>query len=472
MFAFSKPKQAPSPVQNKKKPGHARLYSPKSEFRPEPGTINLQRKPVCSCEGGCPRCLPLQAKLKIGEPDDEYEREADRVADQVMRMPEPVLQSKSGCPGCPFKDKEVEEPEIQAKPVSGQITPLVQRQVVDEEDMEEQVQAKHEEKTDVLKDAGVHGKIQSIRGAGEPLAQAARAYFEPRFGADFGGVRVHTGARAAQTAGALQARAYTVGKDITFAQNQYSPASAEGERLLAHELAHVVQQNKGDLSCPKIEEGKLQETVRQDTANAIRRQTPGTAVAGKLNKVDVVVESTEVGAALVVPYNNEDHRLEIDYSVPTYKVTVSGSPNANTKIAKDFEAIRFGIERKGKDPKTPPKTYDTVGLAEDQSYNPTWDPEYTPHSSPGKQRVGAWNLYGSFFVHEGSSDPMNDSFGAIGCIEVVNAKKWDEFLGTIENIAGVECKDVNAKKPKKLTVNIKKVKNRPIAKFVQDNRSP
>jgi len=55
----------------------------------------LQRKPVCPCDGGCPRCAPIiQYKLTIGQPDDKYEQEADRVADEIMRMPEPEVQAK------------------------------------------------------------------------------------------------------------------------------------------------------------------------------------------------------------------------------------------------------------------------------------------------------------------------------------------------------------------------------------------
>lgn len=63
------------------------------------GTQHIQKKSVCACGGGCPRCqgsLPFQAKLKIGQPDDKYEQEADRVAEQVMSMPDPTIQRKPG----------------------------------------------------------------------------------------------------------------------------------------------------------------------------------------------------------------------------------------------------------------------------------------------------------------------------------------------------------------------------------------
>ncbi|MFO1207191.1 MAG: DUF4157 domain-containing protein [Burkholderiales bacterium] len=76
------------------------------------------------------------------------------------------------------------------------------------------------------------------------MPAATRAFFEPRFGADFSHVRVHTGTHAAQTARSINAKAFTVGRDIAFGTRQFSPDSSSGQRLLAHELAHVVQQDR------------------------------------------------------------------------------------------------------------------------------------------------------------------------------------------------------------------------------------
>ncbi len=81
-----------------------------------------------------------------------------------------------------------------------------------------------------------------LRSPGQPLDVATRAFFEPRFGHDLSKVRVHTDARAAESARAVDALAYTVGRDIVFGTGQYAPAAPAGRRLLAHELAHVVQQ--------------------------------------------------------------------------------------------------------------------------------------------------------------------------------------------------------------------------------------
>lgn len=84
--------------------------------------------------------------------------------------------------------------------------------------------------------------------SGQPLDPATRALMEPRFGHDFGRVRVHANGRAAESAAAVDAVAYTVGHDIVFGTGQYAPGSAHGRSLLAHELAHVVQQPPGRLS--------------------------------------------------------------------------------------------------------------------------------------------------------------------------------------------------------------------------------
>ena len=77
---------------------------------------------------------------------------------------------------------------------------------------------------------------------GQPLPKSVQNFFEPRFGYDFSQVRVHTDTRAAKSAQAVNARAYTTGRDIVFGAGQYKPQNSEGKWLLAHELAHIMQQ--------------------------------------------------------------------------------------------------------------------------------------------------------------------------------------------------------------------------------------
>ena len=178
------------------------------------------------------RSKALQAKLRIGQPGDVYEQEADRVADAVMRMPEPEMQRQV--------DEEEEEEILQTKPLVDQITPLVQRQVEEEEEM---LQAKSREDATSEVSYGLESQINAIKGGGRPLAESVRAYFEPRFGTDFSQVKVHTGAQAAESAEEVNAKAYTLGQDVVFGTGQYAPKTSEGRRLMAHELTHVVQQS-------------------------------------------------------------------------------------------------------------------------------------------------------------------------------------------------------------------------------------
>jgi len=180
----------------------------------------------------------IQTKLKINEPGDIYEQEADRVADAVMQMPEPGVQREV--------EPEEEEKTLQTKPLASEIMPLIQRQIEpEEEEEEEEIQPKRIAGTAHKITPEIERDIQSVRGAGRPLSASERTFFEPRFGADFESVRVHSDARAAYAARSVDARAFTVGVDVVFGGGEYSTGTSSGRRLLAHELAHVVQQNGG-----------------------------------------------------------------------------------------------------------------------------------------------------------------------------------------------------------------------------------
>ncbi len=186
----------------------------------------------------------IQAKLKIGRPGDEYEQEADRVAEAVTRMPEPKVRRRK-------VENEEEEDLIQPKPLAEQITPLIQRQVDEEE--EEVLLAKQVsgQTPDVTPELEV--RIRSLQGGGQPLPEAERAFFEPRFGYDFSRVRLHTDVRATDTAQAVSARAFTTGHDVVFGVGEYLPGMVAGRRLLAHELAHVVQQTRVDAANKRVQ---------------------------------------------------------------------------------------------------------------------------------------------------------------------------------------------------------------------------
>ena|GEM_PF-6278552 len=210
-------------------------------------TSIIQRKTICPCDGGCPRCAPvIQPKLTIGQPNDKYEQEADRVADEVMRMPESGVQRQ--CPeyeeGLQRQPVEEEEDMVQPKPIAEQITPLVQRQVEPEkeEEDEELIQAKIARDVPPEVTPATSSGIQSLQGGGRSLSESERSFFEPRFGADFSSVRVHDDTRAAGIAQLVNARAFTLGQDVVFGAGEYCPDGMTGKKLFAHELTHVVQQ--------------------------------------------------------------------------------------------------------------------------------------------------------------------------------------------------------------------------------------
>ncbi|RLC95497.1 MAG: hypothetical protein DRI39_00045 [Chloroflexi bacterium] len=163
-----------------------------------------------------------QAKLTVSSPDSAYEKEADRVAEAVTRMTSPQVQRQA---------PEEEEELVQAK--------AVQRQ----EEEEEEVQAKSDIGRDMAVSSDIENRIEAARGSGQQLPESVRASFEPVYGHDFNGVRVHADAEANALARQLSARAFTTGRDIFFREGEYRPGSDDGKKLIAHELTHVVQQS-------------------------------------------------------------------------------------------------------------------------------------------------------------------------------------------------------------------------------------
>jgi len=268
----------------------------KTDFRSNSSPVNrilyLQRTIGNQAVQRMVRSGALQAKLSIGQPGDVYEQEADRVADAVMRMPEPGVQRQ-------VEEEEVEEESIQTKPIADQITPLIQKQAEEEEE-EEPIQTKliypesqilqrqeeeieEEEILQTKKDSDhipkvtpkLESHIQALRDGGQPLSESKRAFFEPRFGYDFSQVRMYTDTRAAEMAQVVNARAFTVGRDVVFGAGQYVPGSTEGRRLLAHELTHVIQQGGADSTIVPQEDSETGDSTLQKHETIVADETVG-----------------------------------------------------------------------------------------------------------------------------------------------------------------------------------------------------
>ena len=205
---------------------------PELSFTRAPARI-LQRKCVCggtvATGSECAECRKkrLQTKLTVNQPGDRFEQEADRMADFVIRSGKqaPMLS------GCSLGALQRDEPNTPS--ASTNAPPIV-----------------HE----------------TLGGSGQPLDSSTRADMEPRFGYDFGNVRVHFDAHAAASARSVNALAYTVGNDIVFSEGAFAPDDPSGRSLLAHELAHVVQQ-----SAAHTPQGQLQ---RQPDETSTKENPP------------------------------------------------------------------------------------------------------------------------------------------------------------------------------------------------------
>lgn len=186
----------------------------------------------------------IQPKLMVGPAHDSYEDEADRIADTVMRKPIPSIQR---CYDCGNEEDDL----IQTKRLASSITPLagIQRKSANPFGgiLESLQAAMQPADSGAAFEAGgdIESRLTANRGGGNPLPENLRDEMGERFGADFSGVRVHTGSEANQTCGALNAEAFTNGSDIYLPDGKYQPETSEGQRLLAHELTHVIQQNGG-----------------------------------------------------------------------------------------------------------------------------------------------------------------------------------------------------------------------------------
>lgn len=225
---------------------------------------------------------PIQAKLTVSSPDDPQEKEADAVADQVMRMPEPAaapaqkeeekiqakeekeeLQAKLQTPAIAVQRKCAaceKEDKVQTK-----LYRMIQRsedssisfaddaagETTADYNINRKELALHS--SDIIQCSGrgppagspqakFESSLSSSKGSGSPLPDTTKQFMESRFGADFSGVRIHTGSYAENLSTGIHAQAFTHGNDIYFNSGKYSPHTEAGGTLLAHELTHTIQQ--------------------------------------------------------------------------------------------------------------------------------------------------------------------------------------------------------------------------------------
>ncbi|MFQ5606162.1 MAG: DUF4157 domain-containing protein [bacterium] len=184
------------------------------QFKPQDGLISQTRSRLSNTQAFKSEPQPLiPLSLRVSQPGDRFEREAEGVAEQATGI------SGTGGPG---------QSELTKMPAAHSFRP---------------------------------SRFQSAvsKTGGQLMPESLRHFFESRLGHDFSQVKIHTDDSAQEAAQALHARAFTLGQDVVFDRGEFQPATARGQNLLAHELAHVVQQEGGNaftsnlLSAPLIQ---------------------------------------------------------------------------------------------------------------------------------------------------------------------------------------------------------------------------
>ena len=273
--------------------------------------------------------MAVRAKLAVSEPGDAVEREADAIADKVMRMPEPAgdtAKDKTAAPAKPGAKDKVARATAPDTPgsASGAAPPQAGKGEASKGDAGKEArpspvaagaqrpattggtkggaateqrgsQAPEIKRKDAGKDdAGrltVPGDFAAKLGEGEPMDAPTRAYFENRLGQDLSQVRIHTDGNAQHAAAEINARAFTFGRHVAFATGEYQPGSDAGKKLLAHELAHVVQQND------------------QSVTRQIMRQAASSAPAGgggdEIAVKGVAIPAFKIGYYTAAPYRRK-----------------------------------------------------------------------------------------------------------------------------------------------------------------------
>jgi hypothetical protein len=321
----------------------------------------------------------LQAKLEVGAASDGYEREADHVAAQVMRgdaplaippsitplgaqrktLPKSSEDEKAHAGGKAMKAQRKSDKAAPARSKDeerkGPKSARVQRKA-SPRPPEDKAKGKVQREAAAgaqggIAPADVSHAIGSLQAGSAPRLDAgARRFMEGRFGQDFGGVRVHSGPRAAAVADALGARAFTVGNDIFFNRGQYRPHSGSGRQLLAHELTHTIQQSGGT---GRVARRRIQRDVDENgnpapstapapgTVPAGTAGTPGGGTGGGAAQTSfsipgftgATIDTTNVGAArgtITLP------TLALPRVAEALKGTAGGS---NTPVAAEGRAI-------------------------------------------------------------------------------------------------------------------------------------
>lgn len=255
------------------------------------GDAVVQKKENSSFFGGS----FVQKKLKVGQPGDKYEQEADQMAEKIVQQKsesESVqLKEQSNIAIAPAistiqKQSNTEEPEIQENEVESE-SELQKKPIFesgeppeDSNSIQKYIQRSGNGGT---ASQGLESKLNSTKGQGSQLPKETQESMGSAFGSDFSAVRVHTNSDAVQMNKNLNSQAFTHGNDIYFNENKYNPSSKQGQHLLAHELTHTVQQGGAV-------QKKIQRVGGNNTGNTQARPTKFEGNKGTIDKTAKTVE--------------------------------------------------------------------------------------------------------------------------------------------------------------------------------------
>ena len=234
----------------------------------------------------------VQPKLELTTPGDSYEREADRMADFVMRK------AYSGLP-------------TEMPSTSSVLPPLISRRA-------------SSSTSGVAVDSATESGIHASRGGGQPMPTALRSQMESGFEADFSGVRLHTGSAAEAMSNDLRAKAFTYGNDIYFNRGQYSPDTTAGQHLIAHELTHVVQQS-GKVGREDVTNQGL---TKEATKSSTTPNDSSRVLSNKAEECFEIINELKSGT----PPEKDRLKFALREKLITYKENVKDTIKLNSEI--------------------------------------------------------------------------------------------------------------------------------------------
>jgi Domain of unknown function (DUF4157) len=278
---------------------------------------------------------PIQAKLTIGAPNDPYEQEADAMAEKVVQRlaldggptGSPAVQMK--CAACEEEEK-VQKKEGEEE----EVMPKLQKKAVFESNEEPPKEAVQMKSSVGPSEASpdLESSLSASRGGGQPLPEGTRSSMESAFGADFSGVRVHTGNEAVQMNMELGAQAFTHGSDVYFGAGKYDAGSTEGQRLLGHELTHVVQQG---MISPSKQRSPIVQRVPDDKKKFVPHEVHVDKQMTKEEFKVVAMQQIFGGVAEGVKWNNLKDSYGPDRSPVTVNVQIDLLKRNRSEVNKD-----------------------------------------------------------------------------------------------------------------------------------------